>query len=1145
MYIARLQLKGFKSFGGSHDLPLGPGMTAIVGPNGSGKSNLLDALRWVLGDSHASKLRVTKQGGLIFHGSASRPQATEGEVAIQMREGTRVCTIRRRVSEAGAVVTVDGSRVTLAELDEVKRLWQLAGDKFAFIGQGDVAEVIQQRPSARRMLLESLFGIDVYRKRRTDAADRLAEAREEYDRLRTFSAELSSRRAEIAPQVERAEAARAVLDALEEERRLLYWVRRARNECALREVDIEKKRIASLVQRKEIWRYRWERALAFLEGNISELSQTRQNQIRELDEAKSALSNFTRTAYTYGSTLSNARRRATQIASDREELQAKIEALRADRDRSADESRSLERELGAARTSLADAEGRYAATLAAIEDARAARETRNRMLGEVDGEIAALKGRMKSIAATVRALEEQSEKKNQPGRDDPVRAIKKEMDALEKRHAALLEEQENVASRHRDVYAKLQSVSADLQKNRRESSRLSSRLSEVQEQAAAEMYPRPVQHVLSASRLGRTKVKPVAVIDAFSCDGELASAMEAFLGGRQFWLLVETMDEAGECIDLLKKNQMGRATFLPLERSRPRTPDYSHKLPTEGIVGWAMELVKPEKHWRPALEHLMGDLLIVESYEVGQRLVRGGFRGPIATLDGDVFQPGGSISGGRAQKSGKAIEIKSALSKLEAEARAARSLVDSLSVEFARPEEEELAAAGRKETVSAEIRELSSKRSELDARREEILRERARMKTERDAMTASLKEGAAAYAALARKKRELAETESGADAADLDAELFREVERLKSAVALMEEKQRSGFVLSERVIAELRSLEKNLADFDEEMSSCEQEIITNRANLVRLGRRYAEVASRRRVVAAEMAEFSDRYELISHRRDRREARMEAAKAASHEAAERARTFDLRAAELAREHDELVQTWEEQYPYPGEDAFEGAAKDTDPDALRRSIRERDRQLKSLGEVDMGVLSEDRNLRDRLAFLGEQLDDVRGGMIELERLIADADEQARTVFTGALEEIDKKFNDLFQRLFTGGDARLEMIEGDSLWESGVDVVARPPGKHPQSIAQLSGGEQSLSAIALLFASLEVAQCPIAVLDEVDAALDEVNLRRFADLAKDASRERQIFVMTHRRVTMERADVLYGVTLAEPGLSQVIGVRVEDWA
>lgn len=220
-------------------------------------------------------------------------------------------------------------------------------------------------------------------------------------------------------------------------------------------------------------------------------------------------------------------------------------------------------------------------------------------------------------------------------------------------------------------------------------------------------------------------------------------------------------------------------------------------------------------------------------------------------------------------------------------------------------------------------------------------------------------------------------------------------------------------------------------------------------------------------------------------------------------------------------------------------------DEETDELRKKIREGDRKIKAFGDVDMGVLSEDRSLKDRLAFMGEQLDDVRAGATELERLIADADRQAYKVFSDALLEVDNRFCKLFQRLFGGGEAHLEMIEGETIWDTGVDVMARPPGKHPQTINQLSGGEQSLAAISLLFASMEVAGCPIAVLDEVDAALDEVNLRRFAELAKEYAKNRQVLAMTHRRVTMERADVLYGVTLSEPGLSQIIGVRLEDWA
>jgi chromosome segregation protein len=1145
LYIARLRLKGFKSFGGTHDLPLSPGMTAIVGPNGSGKSNLLDAMRWVLGDSHASKLRISRQSDLLFQGSVSLSGATEAEVSIQMREETRICSIKRRVSESGTLCFVDGARVTLSELDEAKARWQLSGDRFAFIGQGDVTEVIQQRPQARRMLLESLFGIDAYRKRRAEASDRLSEAREEYGRLRNFSAELSARRDEIAPAVARAEAARKILDALEEERRTLYWVRRTQNERLTAEAEDEVKRLSNDLRVKELWRARWEKSLAFVEGSLAEMSATRRSQIREIDDAKNSLANFTRTAYGYGASFTSAKKRLAQIGVDRAALSDRIGSLRADKEASDKEGSSLAKELEAGRKSLASAEKKYAECQDALRKDREKRERLNSARGEIEGEMTAIKGRIRFTGSSLKDLSEKSA--GDSAGADAARAIKKDLDALERRHAEMLAERDEASSRHRDIYAGLQDAAINVQKSRREASKLSGRLAELQEQAQTEVYPRPVQHVLSSARLGRLDAKPRAVIDAFACPVELASAMEAFLGGRQFWILVETMDEAGRCIDQLKKNQAGRATFLPLERSRPRRRDESYRLPPDGVVGWAMKLISPEKYWLPALEHLMGDLLIVEDYKLGQRLAGGGFSSPIATLDGDVFQPSGSVSGGRTQKSGRAIEIKSSLAAMERQADEAKRQADAFTARLAELETLEAAAAAKKEEISSAIRDLSRDRSVLDARREEIARERARAKNERDSMKASLKQDAERYAALYREKmsldQELRKFGDSSDAPDEGSMLFREIERLGSKVALLQEKGRSAFVLSERIVSDLRSSERSLSELDSEYASCEQDIITNRANLTRLARRVSEVAARKRVLVAGMAEFGERYELISSRGERRTARMEAAKLALSKISGDKALSESKLELLRREKLELIQTWDEQYPYAGPESV--SEKDVNPDDLRRIIRERDRELKALGEVDLGALSEDRSLRDRLAYLGDQLDDVGDGIVELERLIREADEQARTIFTDAMEEIDKKFDALFGQLFGGGDAKLDFIEGASLWDSGVDVVARPPGKHPQSIAQLSGGEQSLAAIALLFASLEVAGCPIAVLDEVDAALDEVNLRRFADLAREAAGKRQIFVMTHRRVTMERADVLYGVTLAEPGLSQVIGVRVEDWA
>jgi chromosome segregation protein len=940
LYIARLQLKDFKSFGGSHELPLNSGMTAIVGPNGSGKSNILDSLRWVLGDSHSSKLRVTRQDGLIFNGSASRSKGADASVSVQLREGTRVCTIRRKVSfDAGAVVTVDGNRVTLAELDETKRIWQLGGDKFAFIGQGEVAEVIQQRPQARRILLESLFGIDSYRKRREDASSRLAEANEEYLRLRTFSAELKARFDSIAPEVARARAARELADALDEYRRLYYWARRASNEAAAAVNETERALLEERSKTREAWLAAWGRSLEKIERDVAELSNSRQIQIRELDAAKDIMTGFTRTAYGYGTSLVSAARRNSHLTEELSSLAEKLDGLKRESARHKDSELVIREELESGKKSLAEAEGRRALLEDSLRAEREHTERLNRERGEVEGEMAALSGRMKSLGTSLAEADSRG-KKSAPG-GDPLKAVKAEMEALEKKHSELLASQDEAASRHRDLFAKLQAASSDLQRNRRELLKMKSRLEELQERAAAEIYPRPVQHILSAARLGKIKANLRAVIDAFSCPPELAVALEAFLGGRQFMILTDSIGEAGICIDILKKNQLGRATFLPLERSRPRTRAYG-AAPAKKIVGWVMDLVKSEEHWRPALEHIMGDLLIAEDYETGAELVRNGFRLPVATLDGDVFQPGGTISGGRAAKSGKSMEMMSAIATLEKDAEAAEKLVESLSADYARLENEEAAASGAKDAVSAEIRELSARRSACDERRETITRERARAKNERESTLASLRECGKAYLALTERKKSLAEQTAAVSHIEADMSLIKEIESLKGKVAISEEKTRSGFVMSERVAAETRAVMKSISEMESERSTCDSDMMNARSALFALARRYAEASRARRRAATGMDDFKERYDAIAKRRERGTTRIETARAAARTAAEALSGANVKAIELSKERDEIIQTWEEQYPYPGPETV----KLENPDEIRRSIRECDRSLKTM-------------------------------------------------------------------------------------------------------------------------------------------------------------------------------------------------------
>ena len=1139
MYISRLQLKGFKSFGGSHDLILSSGFTAIVGPNGSGKSNILDALRWSLGDSHAGRLRISRQSDLLFQGSISLPAAKEAEVLLQLREDSRACSVKRRVTapDGNTILFVDNARKTLIELDETKRDWKLEGDRFAFIGQGEVAEVIQQRPLARRMRLESLFGIDVYRKRRMDASDRLVTVKEEYEQLRNVMAELQARREEIAPEVRRASELREILDKIEEERKLLYWLRRHRSELLIAEIDGSLEEFKNEQSVVLGWSDLWKKALEQLEKDLVLLSREKQQQTWELEQSKKSYDGLIKSGYASASNLKASKERLDQAAEERRKAKEHMEVLMEEQKKTQEENKKAREELEAGQKALEKIEKKWQEYNLRLKEEKEQREAWNNEKGRLEAELQQIKAKLSFLGKDL--LEIRNKKECAP---DPAKDIDAEIKKLGKERDRLLKEQDEIVSLHGDLYAKVQTLAAELQRARREASNSRSKLNEVTEAMQADLYPRPVQYLLSAARLNRLDASPHAVVDVFTCDPIYSAALEAYLGGRQFQLLVEDLEEAGRCIDKLKVNAIGRATFLPLERCRPRYPDKQFRLPKAGITGWAIDLLKVDDHWLPAIQQIMGDLLIVESYAVGQELVRSGFKGPVATLEGDVFQPGGTVSGGRSQKSGKTIEMKAQIVKLEHDAASFTSTAEHLAKEFKDAEAQELRVSEEKEEYTRRIRDFDGRIAILEDEKASCSKEQKRIESERGRILEAIAEAGRQWNSVLASLSDLEKKWDSPSKLEDDHLIIEERERLRSEAAVMAERLSSRFALMERVSNEIRSEERKIGSLDEEMSELDQRCVRERAGLARVGKSCLDIFERRKVLTEEIEKHVSGFSKLESKRDLIRKKTVTADLRSRSALERVSTFEIKRGETERELEELVNTWEDQYPYPGGSAL---PEDDDIDDLRKNIRDGDRKIKAFGEVDMGVLSEDRNLRDRLAFMGEHLDDVRASAAELERLISDADRQAYKVFSDALQEVDNRFCSLFQRLFGGGEAHLEMIEGETIWDTGVDVVARPPGKHPQSINQLSGGEQSLAAISLLFASMEVAGCPLAVLDEVDAALDEVNLRRFSELAKEYAKNRQVLAMTHRRVTMERADVLYGVTLSEPGLSQVIGVRLEDWA
>lgn len=1139
MYISRLQLRGFKSFGGQHDLILSPGFTAIVGPNGSGKSNILDALRWSLGDSNAGRLRISRQSDLLFQGSVSMPAAKEADVLLSLRDEERTCTIKRRVlaPDGVTVLFVDNARKTITELDEIKRSWQLSGDKFAFIGQGEVAEVIQQRPAARRVRLETLFGIDVYRKRRMEASDRLVTVKGEYERLHGITLELRSRKDEIAPEVKRAFEMRLIVSAMSEDRKLLYWLRRASLEDIAQSLEDEAYSLSEKKRSLSAWAMMWKKLFDSEESELATFGTKRQSQTRELEQIKSQYETLAKSGVANAVSFRSISSRITQAKEERRKAKERFDSLLDEQSKASEESVKAKAVFDTAKKAYDESLKKWQEFNAKLEEEKNMREALNREKGNLEAEREQVKAKLSFLGKEL--LELRSPKNKSVDID---KELDQEIAELSKKRDNLLLEQEEAVKRHLAVYAKVQSIASELQRARREAASAKAKLNDAEDAIQAEFYPRPVQHLLSASKLGRLDAAPRAVIDVFSCSVTLSTALEAYLGGRQFQLLVLDMEEAERCIDRLKVNSVGRATFLPLERCRPRFPDKAFRLPSSGIVGWAIDLLKVEDKWLPAIQQIMGDLLITESYAVGQSIVRAGFKCPIVTMEGDVFQPGGTVSGGRMQKSGKTLEMKSQIAALKQEAKNSALRSESLSAEFKKAENDELVLGEDKEKYMKQIREFDGKIALIQDQKDSYAKEQKRAESEKAQIQRLIKEEGVRFSKLTCSLAELEEKWNEEITFEDDSKLIEDRERLKGEAALAAECLRSNFAMMERMSSEIRAEEKKVRELDDEILRLDDGRIKERSNLARVGKESLKLHNRRKEILAELESYAADFLKLEKKKEYSHKRYEYASLCLEQADAKYTKAENKKQETRRELEELINTWEEQYPYCEKGDL---PCDISINELRDRIRDGERKIRSFGQVNMGVLSEDESLAERLGFFDRELGDVKVSALELERMIKDADKQAHKVFKDALFEVDNRFCELFQRLFGGGEAHLEITEGETIWDSGVDVVARPPGKHPKGMQQLSGGEQALTAISFLFASMEVAGCPIAVLDEVDAALDEVNLRRFSELAKEYAKNRQILAMTHRRVTMERADVLYGVTLSEQGLSQVIGVKLEDWS
>lgn len=1182
MYLKSLTIHGFKSFAQRVELVFPRGVTAIVGPNGSGKSNVSDAIRWVLGEQNIRSLRGSALQDVIFAGTDSRKPLGMAEVSITFDnsdfalplEYAEVTITRRTYRSGESEFLINRTPCRLRDIHDLLMDSGLGRGSLSVIGQGEVDAILSVRPEERRALIEEVAGITRYRSKRQAALERLNETEANLVRLGDIVAEVERQLHPLEREAERARRYRELSARLSElETKLL-----------LHEWAVRTETRSQWEARRDEARASW---LAAKDG-LEKVQSLRREALGEAAALQDALSGAQ-------GDLARLERMAEQQDAHGQVLDERLGAFRSELDRRASELEELARERRMAsdrRDELARRSAKLSEQAARAEASLAETEQRVKALRErIDQTDAALKElRAQAMARVQRAADAQAELRSMAAsiaeRGEELQRRREELRLVE----AQLQETARERERTVQAIADLESVQADLQalaarighslseleavkRSRAERVQtLRGRLTGLRTQYDAlreldesfEGFGEGVRACLRAKRPWREKVYG-AVGSLLQVAPEYELALEVALGAAAQNIVVADEDTAKQAIAYLKEARAGRVTFLPLSSLRVSPPLTlpQHLENDPECLGLASRLVRFDPTVAKAVEYLLGRVLVTRTLDGAVRLNRSHPHiQRLVSLEGDLVLASGPITGGhyRARRGAGLLSRRHRLAALKDEC-------ERLAADVA-AEEERLAE------IEAEIDSAVAERSAVEGRLQAVLRDVAEKQRVRDVLgervqaLESQKERIEAAVvglqeAIARLTAEHAEMSRRFGSLDTDKELQNtEVEELERQLAVLRDEsdsleevraqQRAAWAEAQSalkaVLNEIEQTEAHLSELKARRQSREEEcrqlterIAQTEAERVRVQDEAAALRRQAAGVRAEVERLKSELERFQTEIDAWSEREEAARAEVEAAAQRLHEIELgleRERAACAQAEERLAEREIPLPHSPDGVRLPAVEPVRSEA--RSVR---RELEALGAVNLNAIEEFAALKERYAFLSEQRDDLIEAKEGLERAIEEMDRVSRDRLVAAFESLQKALSAVFPRLFGGGRAVLSWTDPENPLESGIDMLVQPPGKRPQPLLTLSGGERALAAASLLFAIMTVRPSPFFVLDEVDAALDEANVDRFAQLLQEYGKRNQIIVITHRQGTMERADALFGVTMERHGASQLVSLRLDD--
>ena len=1179
MYLKSIEVHGFKSFANKIVFDFHNGITGIVGPNGSGKSNVADAVRWVLGEQSAKQLRGASMQDVIFAGTENRRPVSYAYVAITLDNTDHVLpveyeevTIARRVYRSGeSEYLLNGNACRLKDVSELFYDTGIGKEGYSIIGQGQIERILSGRPEERRELFDEAAGIVKFKRRKAATQKKLEQERENMVRIHDILTELERQVVPLEKQAEKAKMFLKKKDELKifEVNLFLMDLERIQEQC--KEVE-EKYRIADAQLKETEAEFAKTRTgydsltdhLDQIETQITDIrSQISACAVRKgkLEGEVNVLMEQIHTAQTSQEHYLNRKKAiendSAQRKKSRQDYEAEQSGLDARLAKMADRSKDAQERLDEVRKSI------HACNEVITHGKNEIIELLNQK-GAVKGQQQRYDLMLEQLNIRNAQLNQRKLRRKSEEADlDAVIARHKEtLELLRTRIVQMQEAEKEYKDRQRETHRFLDEARARLDQTAAAFHKAQSRLETMRN--IAERYD---GYGSSIRRIMEQKPQEPGihgvVADLIKVEKKYETAIETALGGSIQNIVTEDEQTAKKMVRFLKENKYGRATFLPLTSVNGRNQKRNERvLDGNGVIGTADTLVKADPLYRGIVAYLLGRIYVVDHIDHAVELARDfHYSLHMVTLEGEHLMPGGSISGGAFQNNSNLLgrrreleELQTQVKQLSDERESLQDRIRDLEArrDLLRKEQEENKSVSQQaflEQNTANVnlerameqkyesekaaKALADETKELEQQKQEVLKQRS----ETDARLAEV---------TAQEQQIQDETKAAQQALQAHEKAEQEASEALSKIRMEEAgfEQQAGFIRENikrvdtelaKLQEELVQLEKSAENADANVSEKERQIRTLQTEIEQSGqanaayeKQLAEKLQKKEAMAKEQKAFFEKREELSERKtilDKEIFRLNSQKEKLEETKETQTNYMWNEYELTPHHAMRLQ--DEQY--------------SDPVKTKNRIRQTKEEIRRLGDVNVNAIEEYKEVSERYQFLKTQHDDLIQAEQTLLGIIEELDTGMRRQFTEKFAEIQREFDKAFKQLFGGGKGTLELAEGEEILECGIRIIAHPPGKKLQNMMQLSGGEKALTAIALLFAIQNLKPSPFCLLDEIEAALDDSNVSRFAQYLHKLTKNTQFIVITHRRGTMTAADRLYGITMQEKGVSTLVSVSL----